>query len=128
MTQALDSFIRSLKALDGETLERRTAQLAAPLLDDAVKKTASAGTTPAGAPWQPKKRGGGQPLADAASHIATRAYGPVVRQTLTGPTVFHHFGNEKDPERQVIPSSAEDPPVASALAQAAQQAFDEATK
>jgi hypothetical protein len=128
MTQALDAMIRSLRGLDGETLERRTAQIAAPLLDAAVKKTASAGTTPSGNPWPLKKRGGGQALVDAASHIDTKPYGPIVRQTLKGPTVFHHFGNANDPVRQVIPVSAEEPVVAKALADAAQAAFDEATR
>lgn len=102
----LDAMIRTLEALgDPESVAASVASRAAPLLDDAVKATARAGQAPDGKPW-PKRADGGAPLANAASHVTTKAHGPIVRMTLTGPDVFHHFGATRGSvRRQVIPDS-----------------------
>lgn len=108
-----------------ETLPADAAKLAAPLVERALKATASAGTTPDGQAW-PAKKDGGAPLVHAADAIKTEAVGTVVRTTLTGPTVFHHFG-AGSPRRQVIPDPGSIPAgVERALKTAADLAFDRA--
>lgn len=101
----LDDMIATLQRLDGEDVERAVAARAAPLLDAAVKRTTRAGQDPDGKPW-PERKAGGQALEHAADHITTRAAGSLVRMTLTGPDVFHHFGATRGGvRRQVIPDA-----------------------
>ena len=109
----LDAMIAQLRSLDGPVVEQAIARGAAPLLDKAVKATARAGQAPDGKPW-PTKKDGGAALEHAADHITTTASGAMVRMTLTGPTVFHHFGATRGGvRRQVIPDAgAEIPQVA----------------
>lgn len=101
----LDAMIATLRGLDGPDVERAIAARTAPLLDAAVKRTAAAGQDPDGKPWAPTKDGGA-PLAHAADHITTAASGSIVRMTLTGPDVYHHFGATRGGiRRQVIPDA-----------------------
>lgn len=105
-----------------ETLPQDAAKIAAPLVEEALRATARAGTAPDGTPWQPKK-GGGAPLVHAADHIATTAVGTVVRSTLTGPDVFHHFGAGV-PRRPILPDPGTiTPGVEAALKKAGDLAF-----
>lgn len=107
-------------------LPQKTAELAAPLIDAALKKTAAAGTTPSGEPWAPRKKDGGRALEGAAAAISTKAVGSAVRVTLTGPAAIHHYGEAKrgTPRRQVIPDAGELPaPVVEAVREAAGKAF-----
>lgn len=121
----LDEWIARLKALGGDKMPERVAELAAPLVDAEVKKTAKAGTDPLGKAWTPKKDGG-RPLVNAPSHISTKAQGRVVAVTLTGPDVWHHYGRGGAPRRQVLPDGASIPKsVWDAVHKAAKQAFDE---
>jgi hypothetical protein len=122
----LDEMIDAFHSLG--TIDERTAKIAAPLLDQAVKQTAGAGQSPEGKPWAPTKTGR-RAMANAASHIQTRAFGPVVKQTLTGPDVFHHYGTRGEPRRAVIPDAGGMLPtvVGNALDKASAQAFDELT-
>lgn len=104
----------------------RAAAVAAPLVDEAIKTTARAGTTPTGQAWQPKK-GGGAPLVHAADHIKTTAVGTAIRVRLEGVDVFHHYGAGV-PRRPILPDPGTIPPaVASALDRAAEQVFAEVT-
>lgn len=123
----IEEMIASLERL--EELPKRTAEIAAEKLDARVKATAAAGTSPDGKAWAPKKKGG-RAMANAAAHIATRAYGHIVRMTLTGPDVFHQFSQKKgEPAREVIPGAGGAMPavVADVLEEATAQAFDELT-
>jgi hypothetical protein len=107
-------------------LPRQSALLAAPLVEEALKRTAAAGTDPLGNPWIPKKDGT-PPLTNAADAISAAAVGTTVRATLTGPTVFHHFGGGRNPRRPVLPDPGTIPPdVAAALHAAASKAFEKA--
>lgn len=104
------------------TFPEDVAKIAAPLVEEALKKTAAAGTDPLGKPWV-RKKDGGAPLVHAAEHIATTAIGPVVRSTLTGPDVFHHFGAGV-PRRPILPDPGTIPPgVEQALRKAVDIAF-----
>lgn len=121
----LDRMIEKLKRLGGDAMAERVAELAAPLVEAEAKKTAAAGTTPMGDPWKPKK-GGGQPLVHAASHLAAAARGRIVDLVLTGVDVFHHKGLGGKPRRQIIPDAATIPPaIWAAVRRACQRAWDE---
>jgi hypothetical protein len=121
----LDDMIAAFRRL--EVLPEEAAKLAAPLVEETLRATAAAGTDPLGTPWQPKKDGG-RPLVNAASHIATKAVGAVVRTTLTGVDVFHHFGAGV-PRRQILPDPGTIPPaVEAALRKAADAAFARAVR
>jgi hypothetical protein len=129
--QALDEMIASLRALgDAEEIAAGVARRAAPLLDAAVKATASAGQSPDGKAWQ-KREDGGAPLKNAAAHITTKAHGPLVRMTLTGADVFHHYGATRGSiRRQVIPDAGAAVPemVTELLLQAAGAEFEARTR
>lgn len=113
--------LRELGKLPGEA-----AKLAAPLVEEALQATARAGTDALGAPWKPKLDGSA-PLVHAADAISVQAIGTVVRATLTGPSVFHHFGGGRNPRRPILPDPGTIPPgVESALRRAAAQAFEKA--
>jgi len=111
--------IRGLRRLAAEA-----AKEAAPLVQEAVRATAAAGTTPDGTPWAPKKRGG-RALANAAEHVAATAVGTVVRIVLRGADVYHQLGVGRFPKRQVIPdrSDALPPALARSVAEGARRAF-----
>jgi hypothetical protein len=126
MMAGLDEMISSLRGL--VKIEERAAAIAAPLLEQHLKSTASAGTSPDGKAWAPTKKGG-RAMANAAAAITTKAFGPVVRVTLSGPEVFHHYAVRGEPRRQVIPDTGVDatPAVTAVLDKAMAQAFDELT-
>jgi len=107
-------------------LAERTAKRAAPLVEDALRATARAGTDALGNPW-PARKDGGAPLEHAADAIDCKAAGTVVRATLSGPTVFHHFGGGRNVRRPVLPDPGTIPPgVAKALEKASDEAFAKA--
>ena len=119
-----EDILASFKAL-GE-LADDSAKRAAPLVEDALRATAQAGTDPLGQRWQPKKDGSA-PLEHAAAAISVKSYGSIVRAVLTGPTVFHHFGGGRNPRRPVLPDPGTIPPgVELALRKAATAAFAKA--
>ena len=121
----LDDMIRSIRAL-GE-LASVTAKRAAPLVEEALRASASAQQSPDGKAWAPKKDGKGVPYANAASHIHAKAIGPVVRVTLDGPEVFGHFGRANRVPRPMLPDPGSMPePIGAALRKAADQAFAQA--
>lgn len=124
----LDEMIESLRRLDGEGVEARIAARAAPLLEEALRASADAGQSPDGKPWQPRKEGG-KAYANAAAKITVKAYGPIVRATLTGAEVYGHFGTEKMPKRQMLPDAGAAMPelVTAILERAAADEFAAAT-
>lgn len=123
---ALDEMISGLRGLG--KLEERAAAIAAPMLEAELKATAAAGTTPSGEPWAPTKKGA-RAMKGAAKAVAAKAFGDVVRVSLTGPEVFHHAGVRGEPRRQVIPYGGVDmlPEVKTIIDKATAQAFDEIT-
>lgn len=106
----LDEIIETLRGLDRGNIAEAIAKRAAPLLESQIRRTAKAGQDPEGRPW-PKRKDGGAPLQHAGDHVHARASGNVVRITLTGPDVFHHFGaTHGGVRRQVIPDAGAEIP------------------
>lgn len=120
---ALDDMVARLRRL--AELPAEAAKLGAPLVEAAIKASATAGTTPDGSPW-PAKKDGGRPLANAAAAITSKAVSTTIVTTLTGPEVIHNFGTERLPKRQILPDGGAGlpPKVAAAVDQAATKAFD----
>jgi hypothetical protein len=120
---ALDEMIATLRRL--ATLPAEAAKAAAPLVDEAIKTTVREGHDPDGKPW-PARKDGGAPLVHAADHISTEARGTVIRTTLTGPDVFHHFGASRGGvKRRILPDPGTMPKgVEAALRTGAAAAFE----
>lgn len=125
MAGEIDGMIASLEKL--AKLGEDAAKHAAPFVDEAVKATAKAGTTPDGDAWKPKKDGG-RALVHAADALSTKARGDLVTVTLRSPETFHNFS--KKHKRQILPDAGAEMPrnVVKALKKAADKAFDEASK
>lgn len=127
MSDALDEMIASFRQMS--QLPERVAERVAPALEAKLKATASAGTSPDGKPWAPKKDGG-RAMPNAAQAISVRAIGPTVRVTLSGPEVFHHYGRgSTEVRRPIIPDSGAGMPpvVADILEEESAKAFEELT-
>ena len=124
---ALSALIARFRSLG--RLPADAAKLAAPLVEEAVKATAAAGTTPDGKAWAPRKDGG-RPLVHAADALSAKAVGSTIVVTLTGPEVFHNAGNGHVEKRQILPDGGAGLPknVAAALTKASKLAFDDAMK
>lgn len=121
----LEELIAAFRRL--EVLPQEAAKLAAPLVEEALRATAAAGTDPGGVAWKPKKDGS-RPLVNAASHITAKAYGTVVRATLSGVEVFHNYGAGV-PRRQILPDPGTIPEgVEAAVRKAADTAFARAVR
>lgn len=123
----LDAMIARLKRL-GTDLPAEVAREAAPAVQRELERTAGAGESPTGEAWRPKKDGG-RPLVHAAQAFTTRALGPLVVTTLTGPEVFHQKGTRRTERRQIIPDSGDVPEgVARAVTEAAGRVFERITR
>ena len=121
---ALQDMIARCSALEGFAAE--VAAEAAPLVEEAARRTARAGTDPEGRPWAPRKKDGGRALANAADHVTAVAVGPRVDIVLTGPEAIHQRGAGKTlPARRVIPDGSAGVPAAitEACATAARTVF-----
>lgn len=98
--EQLDELIRRARSIPG------ALRAAMPQIAEAAKAqlvaTASAGTTPDGKPWAPRKDGG-RAMAGAAKAISVTLQGTVLLFKLVGPEVFWHFGVRGAPPRHVIP-------------------------
>lgn len=97
------------------------AVTAAPLLEEAARATANAGSDPEGKAWKPRKAGG-TALPGAAGAISASATSKgVVTIVLRGVYVLHHFGTSRVPARPILPTLGEDlpAPMAAALKKAA---------
>lgn len=101
--EALDTLIAKVKKLGlfPETVARRVA----PLILAEAKRTAAAGTSPDGKPWEPRKADGGRALANAADHLSVRVEGSRVTLVLRGPDVLHNAGTARAVRRQILPDS-----------------------
>lgn len=99
---SLDSIIEKIRALG--TLPTDIARAAAPLVEAESKRTASAGTTPWGEAWKPRKADGQPALQNAAAAVTVTASGPKVVIALAGTS----SGSAKvqaiqNASRQIIP-------------------------
>lgn len=142
---ALDDMIHSLHQLNVKDVEAKVAAKGAETVGVALTATLTAGTSPEGVPWAPRKEGG-RAYVNAASRLSTKAYGSLIRATVTGPEVYGHYGahgthkgdgghpNKKNrkpiPARPMLPDAGAGMPlsVEKALTEAARKVFDEATR
>lgn len=118
----LRNMIDELAQLDGMAV--LTAEETAPLVEQAMRANAAAGVAPDGTPWAARKKDGGRPMVNAASHITARALAKSVQIVLRGVDVFHHLS--KSTPRPVIPTkgSALLPPfLRAAMLEGANRAF-----
>lgn len=94
---------------------RQAAPAAARAMGDALRSTASAGTTPLGAAWKPKKDGG-RPLVHAADAIEVKSIGSVLMAKVRMPEHLHSIGNARGRvRREIIPRAGLPPIVAEAI-------------
>lgn len=103
---ALAAYAARLRSLQTTAVD--AAKVAAPLIEEAAKAPAAAGTAPDGTAWQPKKDNR-RALPNAASAIVAVANGTIVTIKLAGVYVFHHFAKPKY-RRAIIPRSGESIP------------------
>lgn len=102
----LDSWIRNLRSAKG--LMKAAAQELAPVVEQKLKATISAGKTPLGTPW-PAKNDGSRTLVNASDALSVETTGTVILIKLTGHYVLHHFGMARGHvRRQMIPYSSGD--------------------
>lgn len=115
------AMIDRLRGLRDFTTE--AAREAAPLVENVVKGTAAAGTTPEGKAW-PAKRDGSRALPDVVSAIAASAVGTAVVVILKGGAVFHHYMKGAS-NRRVLPDSGAGIPraIADAMHEGARRTF-----
>ncbi len=105
MTQQLNEMIAVLHKLgDRRSIAEAVAKMAAPKVEAAIQATARAGESPSGVAWAPRKKDGGQALANVAGKITTVATGRNIKVTLKGPEVYSHLAAGKS-RRPVIPGS-----------------------
>lgn len=123
----LDDMIASMRGL--ARVPERAAELAAPRLEAIAKATASAGTSPTGEAWAPRRADGRRAMPNAAAAVRAEAAGATVALVLEGPEVYHQRAREdgRPPRRAIIPAPGEPIPPAmlDAIAQAVAQAVDE---
>jgi hypothetical protein len=131
---ALDRMIAAVERVG--VLPELVAKRAAPRVQEALQRTAAAGTTPEGEAWAPKADGG-KALANAPAAIEVTSSGTVITSRLVGtPTgsqkvqAIQHYGTKRIPARHILPvAGAGIPePVAKAIGDVATQAFREAVR
>lgn len=126
----LDEMVTVLERF-GPGIRLQIAARAARKLEAALKRTASAGLTPDGQPWAPKKDGAGRPYVNAAAAITAKAIDDLLLVTLAAPESFGHRGVGKTQvPRPMIPDSGSgiQPIVAAAITEAAEEVFAEAQR
>jgi hypothetical protein len=126
----LDQMIDRVRQL-GEA-PAAVAKLAAPRVQAVLKASASAGTTPSGQAWAPKKDGS-TPLRNAVDAVEVRALGDVVSARLIGTSTgsqqaqaVQNYGTKRIPARNILPDRGAGLPktVAAAVTEAAKDFFD----
>jgi hypothetical protein len=100
----LDAMIRRLRELP-ESLVKDAAPEIARVVEQEIKRTIAAGTTPEGEPWE-RTLDGRKPLQHAASAVFVGAVGTTIFVRLTGPEARHHLGQARGGKvRRVIPET-----------------------
>lgn len=120
----LDEFIQRVERL--RDMNTRVAKAAEKPIADAIRETATAGTTPTGEKW-PELKEGGRALPNAAEAVSSKAKTAQVVITLKKPYGFHQRGDGL-PRRQIVPAAGEPipPAINEAIAQAAKDVFGKA--
>jgi hypothetical protein len=113
-TIALDTLITKLRR--SKAFVQAAAPAAAKAMGDALKETVSAGETPDGTPWVPKKDGGA-PLVNAASKITVKSVGTVLVAVIPKIEAIHNQGTRRIPARQILPKGGIPPAIAAAIKQ-----------
>lgn len=115
-------WIAKIAAMRG--LGDKVAESAAPTVLTAAKQTASAGTSPSGEVWKPKKDGKGAPLVNAPSAITVAVEGAVILLEVAGRHAFHSLGIGV-PKRAIIPDTGDTIPkgIEVALVRAAEKVW-----
>lgn len=122
-----DAMIDRLRKY-GETALVDAAKESAPLVQDAARATAAAGTDPYGEPWR-LRRDGQRAIPEAAAAVDAIARGPVVViRVHRGAAIQNYLGEAH--RRQVIPSAGKPLPggIVAALQEGAARAFRKAVR
>ncbi len=122
---ALVAMIAKLRAF-GATALADAAREAAPLVQEAARTWAAAGTSPYGEPWAPKVDGT-RAMPDAAANLTAEAKGPrVILKTTKGYAINNNLKPGR--RRQVIPSRDKPTPraIVDALREGVRRAFEKA--
>lgn len=125
----LEEMAAALGNLTPKAFETEVAKEVAIGLQAAVESTLSKGQTPEGQAWALRKAGG-RAYVHASSKLSTKAYGNLVRMTLSGPEVFGHFGFKGAEPRRMIPDAGAGTPesVQKVLNESSQKVFERLTK
>lgn len=126
----LDGIIGALRAVgDAKTLSAEIAKEAEPGVTASVKTALSAGMSPSGETWAPRKDGG-RAYADAASAVKGQTKGSLIYLTLSGPEVFGHFGFKGAEPRPMLPDAGGKipAPITKAITEAADKVIRRRTR
>src|SRR5688572_16790351 len=88
--EQLDAWERKLDAVD--KLGQELPQIATTAIGDTAKAQYSAGRSPSGETWDPRKADGGRALANAPAHVRFVAFGDLVMQDAPDHYKFHRTG------------------------------------
>jgi streptogramin lyase len=95
-------------------------------IEQDLQRTVAAGTTPDGQAWAAKKKGSGQPLANATKALHVAAIGTLIYVRLTGAEALHHLGRVTGKvKRQIIPTGAIPPAMGNAIRTVLARKFSE---
>lgn len=123
----LNQMLTTLRGLtDTREVERIAAERAVRGIDAALKKTLTAGTTPDGKPWLPRKKDGGRAYEGAAGKLVVKSSGNLVIATIDGGEAFGNYGAGV-PERRMLPDAGAKIPdgVSEALDKAGDETFNQ---
>lgn len=112
----LDNLIARLRR--SKDFVARAAPAAAAAVEGVLRATASAGTSPDGAAWEPRVRDGGRALPKAAGAITCKAVGTVLLAKLAFPYSLHDQGQGHAVKRQIMPHGSAPPAVMDAIKRA----------
>lgn len=97
----MEGWIRDLRRLPN-VLERVAPEVAGDVQAE-LTRTLSAGTSPDGQAWAPRKDGG-RAYKGAASKLTVTAVGRIIQATIIGPEVWGARGARGAPIRQMLPT------------------------
>jgi hypothetical protein len=124
----LQGMISALRQLP--ELGKRAAPDVAAAVQDELRKTADAGTTPFGQPWLARQADGGRAMKNASASVRVGAVGTTILAIVTGPEARHHKGTARGGiKRQLLPVSGRIPrDIDTAVREVLTQAFDDVAK
>lgn len=124
----IDKIREALKQIG--KLPEAAAPDVARVVEAGLRRTITAGETPLGVPWAPRKADGGRALQNANAALTVGVFGSSVYVRLTGPEVRHHRGwaRKGTPQRQIIPLKTEPfpPDIAAGIQVVLDKHFDKA--